>query len=147
LPDYTGDATATDNCPDPAITQSPAPGTMVGVGVTTITMTATDGAGNTDDCTFTVTVDEVLGLGDNEFYNNILLYPNPTSGQLTLLNKTTTQLTNAIITDVKGRVIKTIDLTETGVETNFSLESLATGMYFIKINAADTSIVKRIVKQ
>ncbi|WGF91793.1 M36 family metallopeptidase [Aequorivita marisscotiae] len=147
LPDYTGDATATDNCPDPAITQNPAPGTMLNPGVTTITMTATDGAGNTDDCTFTVTVDEILGIGDNEFYNNILLYPNPTTGELTLLNKTTTQLNNAIITDVKGRVIMTVNLTETGIETNFSVENLATGMYFIKINAADTSIVKRIVKQ
>lgn len=147
LPDYTGDATATDNCPDPVITQDPAAGTMVGPGVTTMTMTATDGAGNEDSCTFTVTVDEILGLGDNEFYNNILLYPNPTTGELTLLNRTTTQLNNAVITDVKGRVIKTIDLKEAGMETNFSLESLATGMYFVKINAADTSIVKRIVKQ
>jgi extracellular elastinolytic metalloproteinase len=147
LPDYTGDATATDNCPDPVITQDPAAGTMVGPGVTTMTMTATDGAGNEDTCTFTVTVDEILGLGDNEFYNNILLYPNPTTGELTLLNRTTTQLNNAVITDVKGRVIKTIDLKEAGMETNFSLESLATGMYFVKINAADTSIVKRIVKQ
>ncbi|CAM3379627.1 M36 family metallopeptidase [Aequorivita lipolytica] len=147
LPDYTGDASATDNCPDPAITQNPAVGTMVGPGVTTMTMTATDGAGNDDTCTFTVTVEEVLGIGDNEFYNNILLYPNPTTGMLTLLNKTTVQLNSAVVTDVKGRVIKTIDLTGAGIETNFSLESLATGMYFVKINAEDTSIVKRIVKQ
>lgn len=147
LPDYTGDASATDNCPDPVISQVPAPGTMVGPGVTTMTMTATDGAGNEDTCTFTVTVDEVLGVGDNDFSNNILLYPNPTTGVLTLLNNTTTQLSNAVITDVKGRVIKTIDLTGAGIETNFSLESLATGMYFVKINTADASIVKRIVKQ
>jgi extracellular elastinolytic metalloproteinase len=147
LPDYTGDATATDNCPNPAISQSPAAGTLVGPGDTTMTMTATDGAGNTVTCTFIVTVEEILGLVDNEFYNNILLYPNPTTGALTLLNKTTTQLNNAVITDVKGRVIKTIDLQGAGIETNFSLESLATGMYFVKINAEDTSIVKRIVKQ
>ncbi|PHR13091.1 MAG: subtilisin [Aequorivita sp.] len=147
LPDYTGDASATDNCPDPVITQDPAAGTMVGPGVTTMTMTATDSAGNEDTCTFTVTVDEILGVGDNDFSNNILLYPNPTTGTLTLLNKTTTQLNNAVITDVKGRIIKTIDLTTAGIETNFSLESLATGMYFVKINAENNSIVKRIVKQ
>jgi extracellular elastinolytic metalloproteinase len=148
LPDYTGDASATDNCnPDPVITQDPAVGTMVGAGVTTMTMTATDAAGNADTCTFTVTVEEVLGLEDSEFYNNISLYPNPTTGLITLMNKTTAQLENAVITDVNGRTIKTIDLSEAGVETNFSLESLATGMYFIKINAENTSIVKRIVKQ
>lgn len=148
LLDYTDDASATDNCnPAPVITQSPIAGTMVGAGVTTMTMTATDAAGNDDTCTFTVTVEEILGLVDNEFYNNILLYPNPTTGIITLMNKTTAQLENAIITDVNGRTIKTIDLSEAGIETNFSLESLATGMYFIKINAENTSIVKRIVKQ
>ncbi len=148
LPDYTGDASATDNCtPDAVITQDPAAGTMVGAGVTTMTMTATDAAGNADTCTFTVTVEEVLGLEDSEFYNNISLYPNPTTGLITLLNKTTAQLENAVITDVNGRTIMKIDLSEAGIETNFSLENLATGMYFVKINAENTSVVKRIVKQ
>lgn len=148
LLDYTGDAVATDNCnPAPVITQDPAAGTMVGMGVTTITMTATDAAGNVGTCTFTVTVDEVAGVNDNEFANNLILYPNPTKGSITLLNKTTMPLSDAIITDVKGRIIKTIDLTQAGIETNFSLEDLATGMYFVKINAEKASIVKRIVKQ
>ena len=147
LLDYTTDATATDNCnPVPVITQSPIAGTMVGAGVTTMTMTATDAAGNDDTCTFTVTVEEILGLADNDFYNNISLYPNPTNGQITLMNKTTALLINAVITDVNGRTIKTIDLSKAGMETNFSLQNLATGMYFIKINAENTSVVKRIVK-
>lgn len=147
LPDYTGDATVTDNCPNFVVTQAPAAGTMVGPGVTTVTITATDTAGNATSCTFTVTVEEILGVGDTEFYNNILLFPNPTTGELTLLNRTSVQLNNAILTDIKGRVIKTIDLTGAAMETNFSIESLATGMYFMKINAENTSIVKRIVKQ
>ena len=148
LPDYTGDASATDNCnPTPVITQSPVAGTMVGSGVTTMTMTATDAAGNLDTCDFTVTVDELIGVGENEFFNNLLLFPNPTTGELTLMNKTTAQLKNLVITDVKGRIIKTIDLTEAGIETNFSMGNLASGMYFVKINAEETSIVRRIVKQ
>ena len=147
IPDYTGDATVTDNCPNPTVTQLPAPGTMVGPGDTTITLTATDSAGNEAVCTFVLTVDEVLGLGESELYKNLLLYPNPTSGSLTLLNKTTTQLTNAIITDVKGRVIKTIDLSQSEIETNFSIDSFAPGMYFVKINSESNSVVKRIVKQ
>jgi extracellular elastinolytic metalloproteinase len=147
LPDYTGDATATDNCnPDPVITQDPVAGTMVGVGVTIMTMTATDAAGNEDTCTFTVTVDNLVGIGENEFANNLLLYPNPTTGEITLKNNTTAQLSNIIITDVKGRIIKNIDLSEAGIQTNFSLDDLTTGMYFVKINAENTSVVKRIVK-
>lgn len=148
LPDFTSAASATDNCAGtPVITQAPAVGTMVGTGVTTMTMTATDAAGNEDTCTFTVIVDNLVGVGENEFSNNLLLYPNPTTGEITLLNKTTAQLENAIITDVKGRVIKMINLSTTGSQTSFSLSNLATGMYFIKINAENTSVVKRIVKQ
>src|SRR5690606_41231488 len=99
-----------------------------------------------DTCTFTVTVDELIGIGENEFANNLLLYPNPTTGEITLKNNTTAQLNNIIITDVKGRTIKNIDLSGAGIETNFSLDELATGMYFVKINAENTSVIKRIVK-
>lgn len=147
LPDYTGDATATDNCnPDPVITQSPAPGTMVGIGVTTMTMTATDAAGNEDSCTFTVTVDVLVGIEDANFANNLLLYPNPTNGAITLKNNTAAVLDSMVITDVKGRIIKNITLTEMGSEAVFSINDLATGLYFVRINAQNASVVKRIVK-
>lgn len=148
IPDYTALATAADNCTtSPIITQDPVAGTMVGVGVTVITMTATDEAGNDATCTFEVTVDEVLGVGDSELSNYIVLYPNPTQGSLTLVNRTTTELLSAVITDVNGRIIKTVDLSNSGMNTEFSVDALATGMYFVQINTASTSIVKRIVKQ
>lgn len=62
-PDYTGLATANDNCPGTAtVSQSPAPGTTVsGVGPMTVTLTATDASGNTASCVFTV--NKVGGLG------------------------------------------------------------------------------------
>jgi hypothetical protein len=59
LPDYTGLATASDNCDAaPAITQSPAVGATV-TGNTTVTLTATDEAGNTSLCVFNVAVMDV----------------------------------------------------------------------------------------
>ncbi len=58
LPDYRQLATVSDNCSGPSaitVTQSPAPGTIVnGTGAISITLTATDAAGNTASCTFTV---------------------------------------------------------------------------------------------
>ncbi len=63
LPDYTsnGNTNATDNCDDDvAVTQSPNPGTIVSVGTTTVTLTATDDAGNTETCTFDVVVTDEL---------------------------------------------------------------------------------------
>ncbi|MFZ6053482.1 HYR domain-containing protein, partial [Halocola ammonii] len=59
IPDYTSLGTATDNCDaDVTITQSPAVGNVLsGEGTTqTITLTATDNAGNTSDCSFVITL-------------------------------------------------------------------------------------------
>ncbi len=56
VPNLIGSVVATD-CNGPVtVTQSPTPGTSVGLGVTTVTLTARDGAGNTATCTATVTV-------------------------------------------------------------------------------------------
>jgi hypothetical protein len=72
LPDYTGEATVADNCSAPplgpgglTVTQSPAVGTVIPEAQLnlpqTITLTATDGAGNVQTCTFEITpVDEAL---------------------------------------------------------------------------------------
>ena len=59
LPDFTGSVVATDNCdPTVTITQSPLAGTTVS-GTTTVIFTATDDAGNTDQCSIDVTVIDV----------------------------------------------------------------------------------------
>jgi hypothetical protein len=47
--------TASDNCPGVTVVCSPASGTIFPVGTTTVTCTATDTAGNTATCSFTLT--------------------------------------------------------------------------------------------
>ncbi len=62
VPSFTGNVTATDNCTAAAnlvITQSPVAGTLVGLGVTTVTITVKDAANNTTTCTTTFTVTDV----------------------------------------------------------------------------------------
>ncbi|MGB7053998.1 MAG: HYR domain-containing protein [bacterium] len=60
LPDYTGLATGvSDNCdPSPTVTQSPTAGTLI-TGGTTVTLTATDAAANSNNCTFDVTITDI----------------------------------------------------------------------------------------
>jgi extracellular elastinolytic metalloproteinase len=149
IPDYTGDAVTTDNCTAaPVLTQDPVVGVQVGAGVTVITITSTDDAGNAVTCAFDLTVNEiVLGLDDNTLSSELILFPNPTSGQLTLLNNSSEVLNSITITDVNGRIIQTIQLTNAGTETSFSIEPLAQGMYFVRIDAENTSSIKRIVKR
>ncbi|APG59411.1 hypothetical protein LPB144_02855 [Christiangramia salexigens] len=53
------DATATDNCGATVEqTAGPASGSQFPIGTTTVTFTATDAAGNTTECSFTVTVND-----------------------------------------------------------------------------------------
>src|SRR5207249_3480717 len=59
VPNVMGGASVSDNCSAPSaitLSQSPAPGTLVGLGTHTITVTATDAAGNSATCTTTFTV-------------------------------------------------------------------------------------------
>ncbi len=57
LPDLRAGVVATDNCGTPAVSQSPAAGTLVSSD-TLVTFTATDGAGLRDTCQVTVTVED-----------------------------------------------------------------------------------------
>ena len=56
VPDFVALTTATDNAGPVTITQSPLAGTVVGIGTHAITITATDGAGNTSAAATTFTV-------------------------------------------------------------------------------------------
>jgi hypothetical protein len=51
--------TGSDNCSAPTIVSSPPSGSVFPVGTTTVTSTATDAAGNSTTCSFTVTVKDV----------------------------------------------------------------------------------------
>lgn len=61
LPDYTSSASASDNCtPFGSLiySQTPAAGTLLPVGIHSVMITVQDGAGNTANCSFTLTVED-----------------------------------------------------------------------------------------
>ncbi|MFY9611832.1 MAG: PxKF domain-containing protein [Blastocatellia bacterium] len=58
VPDFTARVTASDICGSVTLAQSPAAGTMVGLGSHTITITATDNSNNSNTCSATFTVDD-----------------------------------------------------------------------------------------
>lgn len=83
VPDYRPSTTASDNCGNVTLSQSPAPGTLVGFGPHTVTITANDGNGNTnsDDVVFTVndvTPPTITAPADSSaFADSVCLSPVP----------------------------------------------------------------------
>jgi hypothetical protein len=71
--------TATDNCPGVVVVCNPPSGSCLPIGVTTVTCTATDAAGNTATCSFTVSVFDVALQDDSD--PSIVLLWNSITGQ------------------------------------------------------------------
>jgi extracellular elastinolytic metalloproteinase len=86
-------------------------------------------------------------MEENELDNAISLFPNPTSGVITLLNNSNIDIHTLTIMDINGRIIQRVDIEGTTTSTNFSVASLAQGMYFVKIETDTASIVKKIAKK
>jgi subtilisin-like proprotein convertase family protein len=70
--------TASDNCPGVTVACVPPSGSTLPIGVTTVTCTATDAAGNTATCSFTVTTFNACIQDDNN--PNIVLLWNTRTG-------------------------------------------------------------------
>ena len=146
LPDFvlSGHAVATDNCTTSfTITQDPVGGTHLSEGVHTITFETTDSEGNSDTCSFELTVDSsILSVGESNLKDGLAIYPNPASNVISISTKNIA-ISNIAITDISGKVIylgKDIN----SLLTTVDLSSYSKGMYFITIN---NSVTKKIIKQ
>ncbi|PKA83570.1 putative secreted protein (Por secretion system target) [Ulvibacter sp. MAR_2010_11] len=151
VPDYfgTGEASATDNCTDPVVilSQSPPAGTLLPDGVYPVTITAEDEYGNESTCVFTLTVETILGVDDNNLDVAIVMYPNPAQSQVTIANNSTIALDKAAIYDINGKLVMTIDLQTMQGEKVIDISRLASGVYMVQISSDQASVVKRLIKE
>ncbi len=152
VPDYygTGDATAFDNCTDPVTitTQDPVAGTALPDGVYTITLTAIDEYGNVGTCEFELTVDTVLGAGDNlQNLGSIAMYPVPAKNVLTISNPQNVELEKLEIYDLRGRLVHSVDLRGTGTSKTIDVHQLAAAAYYVKIKGKYGETTKRLLKE
>ncbi|MAN59437.1 MAG: hypothetical protein CMC08_06335, partial [Flavobacteriaceae bacterium] len=145
VPDYVAEGllTVADNCTaNPTVVQNPAPGTQLSQGTYTVEFDITDSSGNDAECTFELTVVEVLSTGQPTLENELVLYPNPFGNQITIESGNTI-LEQVQIIDIQGKTviqIENIDATTARVDT----ANLSNGMYFVRIN---NSVTRKIVKQ
>jgi hypothetical protein len=115
------------------------------LGVTTsYTVTGVDQFGCTNKALVTVDVEACTGLSHNTSLSGLSVYPNPTSGALTL-EVNGASAASVEISDVTGRIVLT-DAT-VGSKTEFDLSTLANGIYYVKVQSDASVEVVKIIKQ
>ena len=89
-----------------------------------------------------------FGIGNNinikEWDNNIVIYPNPTTGELTINNEQLA-INNVEIFDIYGRNLTPL-VSEPSRTIVLDISHSPTGIYFVKIEIANEMIIKKIVK-
>lgn len=145
VPDYVanGDVTAEDNCTTAiSIIQDPAPGTQLTNGVYTVTFDTEDDEGNTSECSFELTVVEILSVDEFSLAEGLAIFPNPTTDWIHLISKNK-NIRDVVVADITGKVlisVKNID----SERQSINITSLAQGIYFFQVNG---EVTKRIVKK
>lgn len=84
-------------------------------------------------------------LSNEEFLeNDVLFYPNPVNDILNINSKV--ELSNMVIFDINGKNVYEQKLNQQ-FSISADLSQLTTGMYFMKLQSENSSIVKRIIKR
>ena len=150
LPDYwaNGDVTADDECSGIAEEiQNPVAGTQLGEGVYTITFTAKDGSGNSSQCSFQLTVEEVLGVKDVNLNNQISIYPNPADEKVNITNTSGQIIDKIVVTDMSGKLIQEVKIQNSFKENNFNIRHYPSGTYILQIVSGKNITVKKLIKK
>jgi uncharacterized protein YjdB len=110
-------------------------GVVTGVGQGTATITYEVSGGCTSIKTITVT--RGLGIQQASYGNEIVMYPNPTTGQL-LITGADNATGDAIIavTDITGREVYSSAMTISATPSAIDLARLSAGNYFVTITSA-----------
>jgi len=106
----------------------------------------------TNDCGFAVSntilvvITDIIEKNNEE---NILIYPNPASGKINIaFVNSNEQLTIELLNSI-GQVVlsKSINTSGNNNLEQLDLTGMATGIYFVKIQLTNNSIVKKIIKE
>ncbi len=118
------------------------------LGVNTVTLTVTDGSGNVGTTTAQVTVVDNTNvcpsLSIKENISNkttVLLYPNPTSTSFSI--ETNKIIEHIDVYSLQGKIVKSFDTQL----SNYNIEELNSGIYFVKIKSDNDVFTKKIIKE
>lgn len=114
---------------------------------------ANDDQDNTGDYTYTLNktmaFKQTVGIVDALLNNNLTIYPNPSTNELTIKYNNEVTLSGLDILNQAGTVMKSYKIsrfnqTVSGTQT-FDIHDLAAGVYFLKAHSEQGSIIKKVV--
>jgi len=86
-------------------------------------------------------------LGVNDVLSSkFSVYPNPSNGIINLTNSESIQVSQIEITDLNGRIVKTVNTADTFNDIQINVSDLSSGVYMMNINSDQGKAVKKIVK-
>ncbi|TND07844.1 MAG: hypothetical protein FD123_2834 [Bacteroidetes bacterium] len=162
LPVLTVSASSTTVCVSDgpvALTGTPAGGTWSGPGVTgstfnpatagtgtqTATYSYTDSNGCTNTADLVITVNACVGVVEIAGINGLQVYPNPTQGNLQIVLGAEYAKVDLRIAQINGQIVQQEQFSKTS-SISMSLENLATGIYFLTINADDQVRTVKLIR-
>ena len=128
----------TDFAPDHAI------GSQFPVGITTVTYTATDAAGNTETASFTVTVTSTTGI-DIVTSTEVNVYPNPVTDIVNITTGNSADNGTYSIVSISGTIVSQGIIANGKATAN--LENRSGGTYLVQIQLGSLHSSYRIVKR
>ncbi|MBQ0769757.1 MAG: T9SS type A sorting domain-containing protein [Bizionia sp.] len=90
-----------------------------------------------------VTVEETLGVNDNTMVKDIVIYPNPTHGLLTINNNKGIDM-QVTIYDINGRVL--ISKSNNDTMTTLDMTNFSNGIYLLRIQTESGDFSKKVIK-
>src|SRR5690606_20074384 len=114
------------------------------VGEHEVIITATDSSGNVSSCSFTVTVDETLGI-EEDVYVDLRMYPNPASTSVTISNPNSISIDSIKILDILGRNVMNVNIINSTDSQAIDISSLPSAVYMVLIQTETIEIVKRLI--
>ncbi|KAF5036055.1 hypothetical protein DSECCO2_579080 [anaerobic digester metagenome] len=113
-----------------------------GIGTWVIEYTYSDVNGCENSASANIVVDACAGI-ESLTNGNISIFPNPTSGQLTITFPAEDDYTISFI-DALGQIVQTAQIS-TQKTAQLDLNSVAPGVYMLKIENAEGFVLKRVV--
>ena len=85
------------------------------------------------------------GLGSSTLDPLVIVYPNPTSGLITIETGSTAEMIKLSVSDAFGRLVREFDTPVPGSQWRMDLSGQPAGLYIMKLVSAEQSITKTII--